>query len=176
VEVCVVDPSAYADRQASEQVMVERLQRAGAQWIVLAGFMRRLTARFLTAFEDRVLNIHPALCPAFPGLGAQAQALEHGVRVTGCTVHFAAEEVDQGPIVAQAIVPVLAEDTADSLAARLLEQEHELLVCSLQWLAEGRLEWVAVPAGGRRRVRLRGVEPLLGCAEATKLVCAARRA
>ena len=94
--------------------------------VCLAGFMRLLSAGFIRAFPDRILNIHPSLLPAFPGLDAQHQALEHGVKITGCTVHFVDEDLDAGPIVLQAAVPVLDEDTVETLSARILEEEHRI--------------------------------------------------
>jgi phosphoribosylglycinamide formyltransferase-1 len=107
--------------------------------VVLAGFMRILTPVFLGAFPDRVVNIHPSLLPAFPGVDAQAQALAAGVRVSGCTVHLVNEGVDAGPILAQVAVPVLHDDTRDTLADRILVEEHRLLVETLQAISEGRL-------------------------------------
>jgi len=114
----------FADRAAQEEAMVATLRDAGVEWICLAGFMRLLGATFLRAFPQRVLNIHPSLLPAFPGLHAQRQALAHGVRVSGCTVHFVDEGLDSGPIVVQRAVPVRDGDDEATLAARILEQEH----------------------------------------------------
>jgi phosphoribosylglycinamide formyltransferase-1 len=163
VPTAVVDHRRFAVRTDFDQTLVERLRQAGAEWIVLAGFMRVLTPVFLGAFPQRVVNIHPALCPAFPGVDAQAQALGHGVRVTGCTVHLVDEGVDTGPIIAQAVVPVLDGDDRDSLASRLLGREHELLVAALRWIAEGRVQ-VHPPAapGARPKVTVRGLVPVLG--------------
>lgn len=104
--------------------MVAALRRAEADWVCLAGYMRRLSPEFVSAFPQRILNIHPSLLPAFPGLGAQAQAIAHGVKVSGCTVHLVDEGLDEGPIVVQRAVPVLDGDTPETLAARILEQEH----------------------------------------------------
>jgi len=139
IDTRVVRHRDYADRESFDRAMVEALRDAGVEWVVLAGFMRIVTPLFLRAFENRVVNIHPSLLPAFPGVDAQGQALEYGVRVSGCTVHLVNEGVDAGPILAQAVVPVFAEDDRDALAARILEQEHPLLVQALQWIAEGRL-------------------------------------
>ncbi|MBI4704387.1 MAG: phosphoribosylglycinamide formyltransferase [Deltaproteobacteria bacterium] len=173
----VVPSRGFADRQAFDAALARVLQDAGARWIVLAGFMRILSGTFLAAFPHRVLNIHPALCPAFPGVDAQAQALAHGVRVTGCTVHLVDEGVDTGPILAQALVPVLQGDSRESLAARLLVREHELLVTVLRWIAQDRLrlEPPAAP-GGRARVLLRGVFPVLGLDPSWREVPAGGRA
>ena len=138
IATTVVDHRSYADRPSFDAAMVQALTGAGANWVVLAGFMRIVTPVFLDAFPNRVINIHPSLLPAFPGVDAQAQALAYGVRVSGCTVHLVHEGVDAGPILAQAAVPVLPNDTRDALAARILEQEHRLLVETLQGIAEKR--------------------------------------
>jgi phosphoribosylglycinamide formyltransferase-1 len=123
----------------------------------MAGFMRVVTPVLLDAFVDRVVNIHPALLPAFPGVDAQRQALEYGVKLTGCTVHFVDAGVDSGPIIAQATVPVLEGDDRDRLAARILKEEHALLVASLRAIAEGRVHLEPRGAAGtRRRVVIRG--------------------
>lgn len=113
-------------RQEHDEETVAVLQKHEVEMVCLAGYMRVLSARFLEAFPQRILNIHPSLLPAFPGLNAQLQALEHGVKVTGCTVHFVDETLDGGPIVAQRVVPVFDNDTEEMLSARILEQEHEL--------------------------------------------------
>ena len=136
----VIPHRAFASREAFDATLVEAasdLRVAG--WVVLAGFMRILGPTFLTAFGGRVINIHPALLPAFPGVDAQAQALARGVTIAGCTVHLVDAGTDTGPILAQAAVPVLAGDDRDALAARILEKEHALLPTVLQWIAEGRL-------------------------------------
>ena len=115
------------------------LKASGAEAVALAGYMRLVTPVFLQAFSHRVLNIHPALLPSFPGLHGQRQAFEYGVKVAGCTVHFVDEGMDSGPIILQAPVPVLEDDDADSLAARILEQEHIIYPLALRLLAEGKL-------------------------------------
>jgi phosphoribosylglycinamide formyltransferase 1 len=135
----VISHRAFADREAFEGAVIAALEEHGAQWVALAGFMRVLTPCFLRAFPERVLNIHPALLPAFPGMHAQRQALEHGVKIAGCTVHFVDEGTDTGPIIAQAAVPVRDDDDEASLAARILEQEHRLYPRVLGLLAEGRV-------------------------------------
>ena len=114
--------------------------------------MRVLTPEFLKKFHRRVLNIHPALLPSFPGVHAQKQAFDHGVKVAGCTVHFVDQGVDSGPIVAQHAVPVLTDDTADVLAERILEQEHLLYVEVLRWLAANRVKWLDIEPGGRSKI------------------------
>jgi phosphoribosylglycinamide formyltransferase-1 len=162
----VLEPRAYPTRAAYDEALVAALRGAQATWILLAGFMRIVGPTFLEAFPSRVLNVHPALCPAFPGRHAQAQALAAGVRVTGCTVHLVDAELDGGPIIAQAVVPVRPDDDVDSLSARILGREHELVVSVLQWLAEGRvwLEPGSAPSG-RTVVRARGELPVPGLAQ-----------
>jgi phosphoribosylglycinamide formyltransferase-1 len=153
----VLPHAAYPDRASFDAALVEALRAAGVELVVLAGFMRLLTPVFLDAFPDRVVNIHPALLPAFPGVDAQAQALAYGARVTGATVHLVDAGTDTGPVIAQAAVPVLEGDTRDALAARILPFEHELLVRAVRWFAEGRVSVVSSPApGGRKTVRVRG--------------------
>ena len=117
--------AAAPDRAAHERAIAGRPPAAGVEWICLAGYMRLLSPAFIAGYRGRILNIHPSLLPAFPGLHAQRQALEHGVRVSGCTVHLVDEGLDSGPIVVQRAVPVLDGDDAESLAARILEQEHQ---------------------------------------------------
>lgn len=112
------------NRQAHERKVLAALAEARAEWVCLAGYMRLLTASFVDRFPRRIVNIHPSLLPAFPGLEAQAQALEHGVKVSGCTVHLVDAGLDSGPIVVQRTVPILDTDTAVELAERILEQEH----------------------------------------------------
>lgn len=111
-------------REAHDRAVVAALREAGVQWVCLAGYMRLLSPAFVESYPERILNIHPSLLPAFPGLDAQRQAWEYGVRVSGCTVHLVDAELDHGPIVVQRTVPVLDSDDADTLAARILEQEH----------------------------------------------------
>ena len=125
----------FGTREDFDHELVSALQGAGARLVVLARFMRVLTPGFLRAFPGRAVNIHPSLLPSFPGVRAQAQALAHGVKATGCTVHFVDEGVDTGPIIAQRAVPVLDADTATTLTTRILEQEHSLLVEALRRLA-----------------------------------------
>jgi phosphoribosylglycinamide formyltransferase-1 len=117
-------PARGLSRQAHEEKLLEALRQAQVEWVCLAGYMRLLSPRFLAAYPNRVLNIHPALLPAFPGLEAQRQAWEYGVKVAGCTVHLVDAGCDTGPIVVQRVVEVREEDTPETLAARILEQEH----------------------------------------------------
>jgi phosphoribosylglycinamide formyltransferase-1 len=139
-----VIPSKGLEREAYDRQVVAALQEARVDLVCLAGFMRLLSPYFVQQFQGRVLNIHPSLLPSFPGLEAQRQALEYGVKFSGCTVHFVDENLDAGPIVAQAIVPIEPADTPDTLAARILAEEHRIyteavrLVLSGQYRVEGR--------------------------------------
>ena len=140
----VVLPSKGMPREQYDQRLVAALQNHGVELVCLAGFMRLLTAEFCRAFPLRVLNIHPSLLPAFPGLDAQKQALEHGAKISGCTVHFVDEGLDSGPIILQAAVPVLDDDTEATLSARILKEEHRIyseaigIILSGRWRIEGR--------------------------------------
>ena len=137
-------PGKGLTREAHEARVIAELERVEAEWVCLAGYMRLLSPAFVERFRERIVNIHPALLPSFPGLEAQGQALEHGVKVSGCTVHLVDAGCDSGPIVLQRAVPVLDDDTADSLAARILEQEHvayPAALCALlsrRWRRDGR--------------------------------------
>ena len=122
--VCL--PSKGLDREVYDRMVVAELRRHEADLVCLAGFMRLLSAGFIREFPQRILNIHPSLLPAFPGLDAQHQALAHGVKLTGCTVHFVDQDLDAGPIVLQAAVPVEDDDTVDTLSARILKEEHRI--------------------------------------------------
>ena len=139
VEALWVNPKDFGDREAFDLVLVHELQRRAVGLVCHAGFMRILSPVYVRAFAGRALNVHPSLLPAFPGLRAQRQALDHGVRVTGATVHFIDEGVDTGPIVLQAAVPVEPGDTEETLAARILGQEHRLYPEAIRLFAEGRL-------------------------------------
>jgi phosphoribosylglycinamide formyltransferase-1 len=135
-------------REEHEREIIKVLRERGVELVCLAGYMRLLSKRFIEEFRGRILNIHPSLLPAFPGLDAQRQAIEHGVRVSGCTVHFVDETLDGGPIVTQRVVPVLDSDTPDTLAARILVEEHKAYPEALALICSGRYEIV-----GRRVVR-----------------------
>ena len=140
VPTAVVESRAFkGDRPGFEAAMEAEIARHGAEIIALAGFMRVLTEGFVTRWEGRMINIHPSLLPSFPGLDTHARALAAGVRLHGCTVHLVTAGVDEGPILAQAAVPVLPGDTEDALAARVLAQEHRLYPAALAWLAAGRV-------------------------------------
>jgi len=130
---------AYPSREAFDEALVARLQEADTEWIALAGFMRILSSRFLDAYPGRILNIHPALLPSFPGVDTHRRALEAGVRFHGCTVHLVTEVLDGGPIVVQAAVTVLEDDTPDTLADRVLVQEHRIYPRALALAAQGSL-------------------------------------
>jgi phosphoribosylglycinamide formyltransferase-1 len=134
--VCI--PSLGQDRLTYDRLVIEELRRHDVELVCLAGFMRLLSAEFIAAFPERVVNIHPSLLPAFPGLDAQHQALVHGVRITGCTVHFVDEHLDAGPIIAQAAVPVRDDDTVETLSARILEQEHRIYTDAIRLILSGR--------------------------------------
>jgi phosphoribosylglycinamide formyltransferase-1 len=127
-------------REEYDALLVKELQKHQVELVCLAGFMRIITPTLIKAFPSRILNIHPALLPAFPGLHVQKAALEHGVKFSGCTVHFVDEGMDTGPIVIQAVVPVLDNDTEDSLAERILRQEHKIYSRAIQLYAKGRLK------------------------------------
>lgn len=127
------------DREAFERALHAEILKHGAQMVCLAGFMRLLTPWFVDQWLDRLVNIHPSLLPAFPGLHVQQKAIDYGARFSGCTVHFVRAEMDHGPIIIQAAVPVLPEDTEDTLSARILESEHKIYPLALQWIAEGRV-------------------------------------
>lgn len=140
----VVLPSKGVDREAHCREMIRELENARVDLVCLAGYLRILSTEFIRHFAMRIVNIHPSLLPAFPGLEVQQQALDHGVKFSGCTVHFVDEGLDSGPIIQQAAVPVLDDDTADTLAARILKEEHRIygeaiaMILSGRWRIEGR--------------------------------------
>ncbi len=144
----------YADREVFEEAVSAALTEAGVEWIVLAGFMRVLTPGFLKRYEGRIVNIHPALLPSFPGVHGPRQAVRYGAKISGCTVHFVDEGVDTGPIIAQRAVAVRDDDDEDALAQRILREEHALLVEVLSWIAAGRVSIVERP-GNRPLVKIR---------------------
>ena len=136
----VVDHRGYHDRASFDTALAKEIDALNPDLIVLAGFMRILTGEFVQRYNGRLINIHPSLLPAFPGLQTHRRALEAGVKVHGCTVHFVTSQVDQGPIVVQAAVPVLAEDKEETLAARVLAQEHRIFPQAIRWFCEDRIE------------------------------------
>ena len=139
IPTLVVQHGDFASREAFEATLAAEIDRFSPQLVVLAGFMRVLTPGFVQRYDGRLLNIHPSLLPAFPGLQTHRRALTEGVKRHGCTVHFVTAELDHGPIVAQAAVPVLRDDTEESLAARVLQQEHVLFPRAVRWFLEGKL-------------------------------------
>lgn len=134
----VVIPSKGLDREVYDRMLLEELRKRNVDLVCLAGFMRLLSATFIRAFPNRILNIHPSLLPAFPGLDAQHQALEHGVKISGCTVHFVDEYLDAGPIILQAAVPVLDDDTVETLSGRILAEEHRIYSEAIRIVLAGR--------------------------------------
>ena len=138
----ILDHKSYANREAYDQAVVDLLHGRGVELVVLAGFMRLLSPVLVKAYSNRIMNIHPALLPSFPGLHVQKKAVDHGVRFAGCTVHFVNEECDEGPIIIQATVPVLPDDSEETLSARILAQEHRIYPRAIQLYAEGRLHVV----------------------------------
>ena len=149
IPVTVLDYASYPDRSAYEQALLREMRATRADLFVLAGYMRILDREIVEAFPRRILNIHPALLPSFPGLHAQRQALEHGVRVSGCSVHLVDSGTDTGPIILQRCVRVEQDDTEESLADRILEEEHRILPEAVRLFMEGRLNVQG------RRVRIR---------------------
>ena len=141
----VVDHTLYSNRESFDAAMAEAIDACSPDLVVLAGFMRILSDGFVERYAGRLINIHPSLLPSFPGLHTHQRALDEGVRIHGCTVHFVTPTLDHGPIVAQAAVPVLDGDDAAALAARVLAQEHRVYPLAVRWFAEGRLRL----AGGR---------------------------
>jgi phosphoribosylglycinamide formyltransferase 1 len=133
-----VIPSVGLEREAYDQLVVRALREKKVELVCLAGYMRLLSPHFVAAFPNRILNIHPSLLPAFPGLESQRQALEHGVKFTGCTVHFVDENLDAGPIIAQAVVTVKDSDTAETLSERVLREEHRIYTEAVRIVLEGR--------------------------------------
>jgi len=151
VDTAVIDHRAFPDRASFEAVLADKVDSYRPDLLVLAGFMRILTEGFIKRFRNRIMNIHPSLLPAFPGVDTHRRALQEGVRIHGCTVHFVTPDLDHGPIVVQAAVPVLPGDDEDRLAARVLEQEHRIYPEAIRWYLDGRLKFdgnrVTVSAG-----------------------------
>jgi phosphoribosylglycinamide formyltransferase 1 len=137
IDTLFLNPKSFSDRDAYDRALVGELQTRRVDLVCLAGYMRLVGEPMLAAFPQRILNVHPSLLPAFPGLDAQRQALEHGVRVSGATVHFVTDELDGGPIILQACVPVRADDTVDTLSARILIEEHRLYPAAIQKVLAG---------------------------------------
>ncbi len=149
LKTAVISHTDYPDRESFDAAMIKAIRQSGAEAVILAGFMRILTPAFVAAFEHKILNIHPALLPSFPGAHGQPDAAAHGVRISGCTVHFVDEKMDHGPIIIQAAVPAFPDDDGDALGARILRLEHRVYPQAIQWLAKGRLKIAG------RKVRLK---------------------
>jgi phosphoribosylglycinamide formyltransferase 1 len=143
IDTAVVDHRAFTDRAAFDAALAAEIDRRRPDLVVLAGFMRIFTAPFIERYRGRLMNIHPSLLPAFPGLHTHRQALAKGVRIHGCTVHFADVDVDSGPIIVQAAVPVEPDDTEERLAARVLAEEHRIYPQAVRWFLEGQLRVAA---------------------------------
>ena len=139
IETLFINPATYHDRKSFDKAMINRLRAMSIDLICLAGYMRILGEEFIQAFSGKIINIHPSLLPAFPGLNAQKQAIEYGVKFSGCTAHFVDEKVDGGPIILQTAVPVYDNDNEESLSQRILEQEHHLYPKAIKLIAENKL-------------------------------------
>lgn len=135
----LVDHRPFDSRESYDRRVIAILQSSGVELVVMAGFMRILSPEFFRAFPQRIINIHPSLLPAFPGIHVQQKAVEYGVKFAGCTVHFADEGIDTGPIIIQSVVPVHEDDTAETLASRILQEEHRIYPQAIQYYAEGRV-------------------------------------
>lgn len=140
LEALYLDPKAYPSKEAYDEAIVAELRKREVDLVCLAGYMKIVTPLFCQAFRHQIMNIHPALLPSFPGLHAQKQAVDYGVRYSGATVHFVSEEVDAGPIILQAVVPVYQDDTEETLADRILEWEHKIYPEAVRLYFEGKLE------------------------------------
>ena len=148
IETAVISHKDFADRPAFDAALSKVIDRHTPDVIVLAGFMRILTANFVERYRGKLINIHPSLLPAYPGVDTHQRALQDGIRIHGCTVHFVTPDLDHGPIIIQAAVPVLRDDTPPSLSARVLSEEHRIYPQAVRWIAEGRV----VVRDGRVRV------------------------
>ena len=135
-----IDPSFFSSREGYDIYISEYIKKHNPDLVVLAGYMRILSDRFIETFEGKLVNIHPSLIPAFQGLKAQKQALDYGAKFTGCTVHFVTKELDNGPIIIQAVVPIKPEDTEESLSERILEFEHRIYPQAVKWIVDNRVK------------------------------------
>ena len=138
-ETIVIDHRLFPDRQTFDAALTEKIDACQPKLIALAGFMRILSDRFVQRYQGRLMNIHPSLLPAFPGLGTHTRALQEGIRIHGCTVHFVTAQLDHGPIVIQAAIPVLPSDTEETLEARVLQQEHRIYPQAVRWFMEDKI-------------------------------------
>ncbi len=139
IEAIIISPKDFPDKDSYYSHIAEMLKSKGVELVALAGFMRVVGKPLIKAFQNKIMNIHPALLPSFPGLHGQKQAVEYGVKISGCTVHFVNEGVDTGPIIIQAAVPVYDDDTEDSLSERILKQEHKIFPLAIKLFSEGRI-------------------------------------
>jgi phosphoribosylglycinamide formyltransferase-1 len=139
IETIVLDHRAFPDRQSFDAALAEKIDACQPKLIALAGFMRILSDPFVQRYQGRLMNIHPSLLPAFPGLGTHARALQEGIKIHGCTVHFVTAQLDHGPIVIQVAIPVAPDDTEETLAARVLKQEHRIYPQAVRWFMEDRI-------------------------------------
>ncbi len=139
IDVLVIPPKNFPDKDSYYSYIAELLQSKGVELVILAGFMRVVGGPLIKAFQNKIMNIHPALLPSFPGLHGQKQAVDYGVKISGCTVHFVDEGVDTGPIIIQAAVPVYDDDTEDSLSERILKQEHKIFPFAIKLFSEGKI-------------------------------------
>lgn len=139
IEALIISPKDFPDKDSYYSHIAEMLKSKGVELVALAGFMRVVGKPLIKAFQNKIMNIHPALLPSFPGLHGQKQAVEYGVKISGCTVHFVNEGVDTGPIIIQAAVPVYDDDTEDSLSERILKQEHKIFPLAIKLFSEGRI-------------------------------------
>ncbi len=139
IEALIISPKDFPDKDSYYQHITEVFKSKGVELVVLAGFMRVVGKPLIDAFKNKIMNIHPALLPSFPGLHGQKQALDNGVRISGCTVHFVDERIDTGPIIIQAAVPVYDDDTEDSLSERMLKQEHRIFPLAIKLFSEGKI-------------------------------------
>jgi len=165
----VLHKKGFTSREEFDRAVVHELNEHGVELVVLAGFMRIISSVLLDAFPMRILNIHPSLLPAFPGLGVQQKAIEHGVKFSGCTVHFVDGGLDSGPIIIQAVVPVLDDDTPGELAKRILAHEHRIYPEAIRLYSEGRLKIIG------RRVFVDGGEQVSGAMENPKITGVAHK-
>ena len=159
-----LNPKDYSSREKYDEAVVDLLGKHQVDLVILAGYMRLITSRLIEPYKNRIINIHPSLLPAFSGLRAHRQALEWGARISGCTVHFVDETMDQGPIIIQAAVPVFDGDTEETLAARVLEQEHRILPQAIQYFAEQRLQISG------RRVLLKSTQKMTGAETVSPMI------
>ncbi len=135
-----IDPSFFASRKGYDIYLAARIKKENPDLVVLAGFMRILSDEFIEQFENKLINIHPSLIPSFQGLKAQKQALDYGSKFSGCTVHYVTKELDNGPIIVQAVVPILPDDTEETLSNRILEYEHRIYPQAIKWISENRVK------------------------------------